>query len=182
MPYSFISLSLSRHSLFTFPIGYPDVVIFALSCACADDGSSSWCCWTNSEKAAILLRLHDEFSHENHTRSTRGSKIIRADEARGPLRHLDKILQKHGRVIVKNYGSMFDSSAQDLTFSVTSNTIFSSSDEDLLKFLILKACFSTLWVRSYINIDGYMQKQKYELEIWPYKMHSLTTFTRQHMG
>ncbi|KAI8549836.1 hypothetical protein RHMOL_Rhmol06G0056300 [Rhododendron molle] len=139
-----------------------------------DDGSSSWCCWTNSEKAAILLRLHEEFSHENHTRSTRGSKITRVDEARGPLRHLDKILQKHGRVIVKNYGSMFDSSAQDLTFSVTSNTIFSSSDEDLLKFLILKACFSTLWTvvgtRMDSNAIGKLEKRLMEMEM---KMHPM---------
>ncbi|KAL2545822.1 CST complex subunit CTC1 [Forsythia ovata] len=51
--------------------------------------------------------------------------------------HLNKILKRHGQVVVKNYGSMFDSSCQYLTFSVDSEKLISSSDEDLLRSLIV---------------------------------------------
>ncbi|PSS31397.1 CST complex subunit like [Actinidia chinensis var. chinensis] len=135
-----------------------------------EDGSSSCCCWTNSDRAATLLRLQDEFSHENTGISIRGPKKCRDDEARGSSIHdLYKVVEKHGRVIVKNYGSMFDSSHQDLTFSVNSDTVFSSSDEDLLKYVILNACFGTFWTivgsRMDSNAMEKLEKQLTEMEM-----------------
>ncbi|KAL7262069.1 hypothetical protein ACSBR1_000450 [Camellia fascicularis] len=142
-----------------------------------DDGSSSCCCWVNSDRAATLLRLDEEISHEI-TGSIQGSKKIRVDEACiSTVHHLDKILKKHDRVIVKNYGSMFDSSGQDLTFSAASDTVFSSSDEDLLKLVILNACFSTFWTVVGSQMDsnamGQLEKQLVEMEMTMHPMENI---------
>jgi hypothetical protein len=60
--------------------------------------------------------------------------------------HLEKMLKKHHRIVVKNHGSMVDSSYQDLNVSVSSDGDLSSSDDNLLKFIIFHACFGTFWV------------------------------------
>ncbi|CAA2996160.1 CST complex subunit CTC1 isoform X1 [Olea europaea subsp. europaea] len=67
--------------------------------------------------------------------------------------HLNKILTRHGQVVVKNYGSVFDSSCQDLAFSVDSDDLVSSSDENLLRSLIISACFSTFWTVGGVLMD-----------------------------
>lgn len=47
---------------------------------------------------------------------------------------------------MKNYGSVFDSSCQDLAFSVDPDRLISDSDENLFRSLIANAIFSTSWV------------------------------------
>lgn len=107
-----------------------------------DDGSSSCCCWATHKLAATLLRIHLEAcavtSRRPHTTvidKTHGSTIGR----------LNKILRQHGRVVVKNYGSIYDSSGVELTFSVGSDEILHRSDKDFLRRLIVNASSSTVW-------------------------------------
>lgn len=90
----------------------------------AEDGSSSCCCWANAERAATLLRLHEE----NATSS-----------------HLGRILKNHKRITVKNHGLYIDSPYQDHV-SVTSANALCSSDENLLKLMIFNACVGRIWV------------------------------------
>ncbi|KAK6939555.1 hypothetical protein RJ641_029086, partial [Dillenia turbinata] len=101
------------------------------------DGSSSCCCWANGENAETLLRLHQR-PPESDFDSTHGTH-------HPTLLSLDKILKKHGRVMVKSYGSTLDSLHQDLTFSVSSDDLLSSAEENLLKVIILGACLGTFW-------------------------------------
>ncbi|XAR61841.1 hypothetical protein NMG60_11016366 [Bertholletia excelsa] len=142
-----------------------------------DDGSSSCCCWASGNWAATLLRLQEGFSYEI-SESIFGSKKMRVDEGcKAIVHYLDKILLKHGRIIVKNNGSMFDSSGQDLNFSVASDTILSSSDEELLKFVILNACFTTSWTIVGSSIDSsakaYLEKQLMEMEMAMHPMQNI---------
>ncbi|KAM7278650.1 hypothetical protein ACFE04_005784 [Oxalis oulophora] len=111
-----------------------------------DDGSSSCCCWADCERAATLLRLHEEIP-EGALKSSGWTKWVGMDNIawNTTIYHVERILEKHERVIVTNYGSMTDSSCQDLIVSTSSDNTMSSSDETLLKFIIFNACFSTLW-------------------------------------
>ncbi|KAK2992316.1 hypothetical protein RJ640_020309 [Escallonia rubra] len=111
-----------------------------------DDGSSSCCCWTGDERAATLLRLHEGTQSEASGGNISRTKKTMIGQPGSSIRsRLDKILEQHGRVVVKNYGSMYDSSCQDLTICVGSELAISSSDEEFLKLVILNACFSTFW-------------------------------------
>ncbi|KAJ8437652.1 hypothetical protein Cgig2_028590 [Carnegiea gigantea] len=62
-----------------------------------------------------------------------------------PSSYLDKILKRHGRVTLKNYGSVYETSCQDLQLSVGSEFMFSTQDENILRFIVLNACSSTYW-------------------------------------
>ncbi|KAL0288373.1 UNVERIFIED_CONTAM: CST complex subunit CTC1 [Sesamum angustifolium] len=111
-----------------------------------DDGSSSCCCWADSERAAALLGLESEEILLEETAETFGrSKAGRGQQYNSTVNHVDKILEQHGRVVAKNYGSMFDSSCQDLAFSVGSGRSISSSEQDILRSLTTKAFLSTSW-------------------------------------
>ncbi|KAL3505216.1 hypothetical protein ACH5RR_035057 [Cinchona calisaya] len=112
-----------------------------------DDGSSTCCCWANHERAANMLRLPTEASSkESCTKTSRRFEIPVTGKANGSSAgHLNRILRQHGRVVIKNYGSMFDSSCLDLSFSVDNGEVICSSDENILRCLIMNACFSTLW-------------------------------------
>ncbi|KAK4429060.1 CST complex subunit CTC1 [Sesamum alatum] len=111
-----------------------------------DDGSSSCCCWADSERAAALLGLESEENLLDESAETFGrSKAGRRQQYNSIVSHLDKILEQHGRVVAKNYGSMFDSSCQDLAFSVGSGRSISSSDQDLFRSLTTKVFLSTSW-------------------------------------
>ncbi|XP_011083799.1 CST complex subunit CTC1 [Sesamum indicum] len=111
-----------------------------------DDGSSSCCCWADSERAAALLGLESEEILLEESAETSGrSKAGKGQQYNSTVSHLDKILEQHGRVVAKNYGSMFDSSFQDLALSVGSGRSISSSEQDLLRSLTTKAFLSASW-------------------------------------
>lgn len=113
-----------------------------------DDGSSPCCCWANSERAATLLRLYEEFPVSAFDTSGWTFKWMRKNNnaSSATVYHLDRILKNHDRITVKNFGSMYESSYQDLTVSVSSENALNSYDENLLKFIIFHACFSKIWV------------------------------------
>lgn len=96
----------------------------------ADDGSSSCCCWANAERAATLLRLHEELTASYN---------------------LGRILKKYEKITVKNHGSFIDLPYQDLDVAVKFGNALCSSDENLLKFTIFKACVGRVWVSSHIS-------------------------------
>ncbi|TKY68592.1 CST complex subunit CTC1 [Spatholobus suberectus] len=95
-----------------------------LACFLLEDGSSSCCCWANAERAATLLRLHEELATSYHLR---------------------RILKNHKRITLKNHGLYIDSPYQDLVVSVTSGNALCSSDENLLKLIIFNACVGRIW-------------------------------------
>ncbi|KAK7405405.1 hypothetical protein VNO78_06677 [Psophocarpus tetragonolobus] len=95
-----------------------------LACFLLEDGSSSCCCWASAERAATLLRLHEELSTSHH---------------------LGRILKNHKRITVKNHGLYIDAPYQNLIVSVTSGNALCSSDENLLKLIIFNACVGAIW-------------------------------------
>ncbi|KAL2455141.1 conserved telomere maintenance component 1 [Abeliophyllum distichum] len=141
-------LERSRKTLFLQPSlqSRSSILDIPLAGFVLDDGSSSCCCWADCETAVALLGLHcEEYSRESYAETFGRSKATMGLARSSSIGRLNKILTRHGQVVVKNYGSMFDSSCQDLTFSVDSEKLISSSDEDLLRSLIIGACFSTVW-------------------------------------
>lgn len=111
-----------------------------------DDGSCSACFWANNETAATLLRQNEKVS-PGMARNTWGMKKFEEESDHNSIIHLvGQIVKKHGFITVRNYGSVYDSTGQDLTFSVASNTCLNISDEEFLKRVILHACFGTCWV------------------------------------
>ncbi|KAK3039376.1 hypothetical protein RJ639_027625 [Escallonia herrerae] len=135
-----------------------------------DDGSSSCCCWTSDERAATLLRVQEGNQREaSGGNISRTKKTVIGQPGSSIRSRLDKILEQHGRVVVKNYGSMYDSSCQDLTICVGSELAISSSDEEFLKLMILNACFSTFWtvVGSLMKSDalGRLERRLMKLDL-----------------
>ncbi|KAE9616294.1 hypothetical protein Lalb_Chr04g0264181 [Lupinus albus] len=112
-----------------------------LACFLMDDGSSSCCCWANSESAATLLRLCEGFTASYN---------------------LGNVLKKYKRIIAKNHGSFIDSPYQDVVVSVASGTALCSSDENLLKFIIFNACIGRVWnvVASVMDVEEVKQLKK----------------------
>ncbi|XP_019174090.1 PREDICTED: CST complex subunit CTC1 isoform X2 [Ipomoea nil] len=109
-----------------------------------DDGSSSCCCWANCERAAAFLGLHSKEHCKACEKSSWSSRKRRKDKSCSSIGcRLNKVIKRLGRVVVKNHGSTSDPSLQDLMFAVNSDEIISSSDEDFLRSLILRACSST---------------------------------------
>ncbi|KAJ4838269.1 hypothetical protein Tsubulata_022910 [Turnera subulata] len=113
--------------------------------ACVDDGSSLCCCWANAERAAALLSLHGQLTPSVLDCGAHSLKWVGKDKSlwKSKLHHLERILKKHDRITVKNYGSMTDSAYQNLTVSTSSDDLLSCLDEDLLKIMIFNACSST---------------------------------------
>ncbi|KAL1539556.1 CST complex subunit CTC1-like isoform X1 [Salvia divinorum] len=108
-----------------------------------DDGSSSCCCWADSEIAATVLGLDlEEYSLKD---TLMGYKAGKGQRHISTVSRLNQALERHGRISVKNCSSMFDSSCQDLEFVVESKRSLSSSDEDNLQILITKALLTTSW-------------------------------------
>ena len=95
-----------------------------------------------------MLGLPTQFiSTEACARTSQRLKIpVRRRTNNSSFDHLNRIIRQHKRVVVRNCGSMFDSSCLDLTFSVDGDEVIGSSDENLLRCLVMSACFSRLWV------------------------------------
>ncbi|XP_048501203.1 CST complex subunit CTC1 isoform X2 [Beta vulgaris subsp. vulgaris] len=128
-----------------------------------DDGSSLCCCWTNGDSAATFLRLHEEIPQAGRASSWRRWKAaVRGRGFSTPSYQLDRILKKHGRVSVKNYGSRHETSCQDLHLSVGPDYTIDSQDENLLKFLMFNACSSTFWnvIGHVMNFDAVTMLEK----------------------
>ncbi|XP_043714330.1 CST complex subunit CTC1-like isoform X2 [Telopea speciosissima] len=134
-----------------------------------DDGSSTCCLWANAERAAKLLRLQEETSISYFSSSY---STLRTGSNKAPsttIYDLRKILKKHNRVTVKNQGSMHDPSCQELLFSVTSDKVLSSSDESVIKFIILNACHGAVLnvLGSVMDSDafGWLEMELAEMEM-----------------
>lgn len=111
-----------------------------------DDGSLQCCCWANGERAVTFLRLHEEMPLVGFGSCWWRLPGVGSDKACStPSSYLDKILKRHGRVILKNYGSVYETSCQDLQLSVGSEFMFSTQDENILRFIVFNACSSTYW-------------------------------------
>ncbi|GAV69022.1 hypothetical protein CFOL_v3_12523, partial [Cephalotus follicularis] len=123
------------------------LVNIPLACFVLDDGSSSCFCWADAERAATLLRLHEELPQRAFDTTGWALKWVGRDNVawNTTIYHVERILKKHDRITVKNYGSVVDSSCQDLVVYASSNNTLHSSDEKLLKFIILKACIGRFW-------------------------------------
>ncbi|XP_062097662.1 CST complex subunit CTC1 isoform X2 [Humulus lupulus] len=131
-----------------------------------DDGSSPCFCWANAERATSLLRLHEELPKKVHERNNWTLKGVGTDNNTcGTISyHLGRILENHDRITVKNFGSLFDSSYQDLVVSVSPENALGGSDENFLKSVVMNACFGTSWtiVASLMGFDavGQLEKEK----------------------
>ncbi|KAL5705406.1 hypothetical protein ACHQM5_023712 [Ranunculus cassubicifolius] len=124
----------------------PEAPCISIPCASfvLDDGSLPCCLWATAKIAAELLRLNDEIIIKDISSNNSQKRLNQTNTKTTSMTgyyHLQKILKHHHRITIKNYGSTFDSSHQDLTFSVSSNNnVLSSSDETLLKLVIFNAC------------------------------------------
>ncbi|XP_077216587.1 conserved telomere maintenance component 1 isoform X2 [Tasmannia lanceolata] len=139
-----------------------------------DDGSSSCCCWADVERAATLLRLH-EFTVSVFGSNCMSAKIMGSNKIPDTTGYrLEKMLKKHHRITVRNYGAMLDPSCIDFTFSFDSNKVFSTSDKDLVKFIIMNAtCGSVLnVVGTFMDSKGIGWLEK-ELKEMPFSVQSM---------
>ncbi|XP_031401543.1 LOW QUALITY PROTEIN: CST complex subunit CTC1 [Punica granatum] len=106
-----------------------------------EDGSSSCVCWANGEQASTLLRLSETLPRTALGSSYWALKWVGGgnNTCGSSYYSLERILKKHGRITMKNYGSSIES-CQDLSFSVSSENVLSNSDESLLQYVIFNAC------------------------------------------
>ncbi|KAK9756390.1 hypothetical protein RND81_01G093800 [Saponaria officinalis] len=111
-----------------------------------DDGSSRCICWANGERAETFLRLHEKSPQGDYGNSWWKLKnSVIAKSCSTTIFHLNKILKQHGRVTIKNVGSLHDTSSQDLHVSNRADCIFGIQDLNLLKLIAFNACSSTFW-------------------------------------
>lgn len=104
-----------------------------------DDGSSSCCCWADGDRAEMLLRIQEtaaQTSISSHGTLRLGGNKQRL-ETMGCF--LKKMLIKHRRIIVRNYGVKCDPSFPDTTCTVDSDKILSTLEEDVLRLITLNA-------------------------------------------
>ncbi|KAG6674780.1 hypothetical protein I3842_15G062100 [Carya illinoinensis] len=148
-------------------VSRPPVFDIPLACFVLDDGSSSCRCWANAKRASTMLRLHEKLPQRAFESSDWTQKWAGIDDnaCSSAIHHLERIFKNHDRITVKNFGSMFDSSYQDLAVSTSSDNGLSALDESLLKFMILNASFSSSWtvIASVIDLKAVWQLGKEHL-------------------
>lgn len=111
-------------------------LIFFIS---TDDGSSLCCCWADSGRARTMLQL-EESACQSFLSAHGAATLIRDNEAQVTVGHLlKKMLKRHRRITVRNFRARVDSPLLGATFSVDSEKVLSSVDQDALKFIILHA-------------------------------------------
>ncbi|MCL7035643.1 hypothetical protein MKW94_007160 [Papaver nudicaule] len=116
----------------------PSPVNIPLAGFIVDDGSSLCCCWASSERAAVLLRLDEEIPAKSQI--SRTCKTVRSVKAQISARcHLQNVLNKLHKVTLSWSDKFLDSSCENLRFTVNSMSRLSSSDENLLKRIVLNA-------------------------------------------
>ncbi|CAN8246746.1 unnamed protein product [Cochlearia groenlandica] len=120
-----------------------------------DNGSSTYLCWTSGKRAFTFLRLHEELT-EN---AIDVEQCIGRDRSRSTTAdHLEKIVRIHKRVVIKCNGSHIEILFQDITITVASHKVLSSSDDKFLKSLILNANSGPIWEVEASSMDTEMVK------------------------
>lgn len=140
----------------------------------AEDGSSSCVCWANGEQASTFLRLSEKLP-ETALGSTYGTFkwVGGGNRACGSSGYyLEKILKKHSKITMNNYGSLSDS-CEDLSFSVGPENVLSNSDENLLKSVVYNACFGRDWVSQILSSltftsQSLLQNQSFTFFFFPF--------------
>ncbi|KAJ9567422.1 hypothetical protein OSB04_003388 [Centaurea solstitialis] len=120
-------------------------VKFPLAGVIMDDGSSLCCCWTDNERATTLLGFHEWLPGKHIGGSLHKPNKEIEIRCSYTMSRMSKILDQHGRLVMKNYGSMSDSSCLDIALSVNSECVVRESDEEFLKSLVLQTCSSNTW-------------------------------------
>ncbi|XP_051123646.1 CST complex subunit CTC1 isoform X2 [Andrographis paniculata] len=141
--------SVSHSSAHSVPsVGIPFVGFFM------DDGSSCCCCWANSEVAATLLQLEFRESLLEHpVKTLRSTACYARLPFTSTVSKLNKILEYHGRIVVKNCGPSFDPLCQELAFFVESDRLIGSSDENLVRSMVTNAIVSNSWTITGSRMD-----------------------------
>lgn len=105
-----------------------------------DNGTSLCCCWADDARAELLLGLQ-EIAILDASVNLKCSKDRNNAKIQWTLGScLEKMLKKHKKVIVKNYGIPPDISCRDLELLSDVGNVLSSLEEELLKFIVLNAC------------------------------------------
>ncbi|XP_054786835.1 CST complex subunit CTC1 isoform X2 [Prosopis cineraria] len=131
-----------------------------------DDGSSPCCCWTNGDRAATLLRLHEKLPKSGYWSLKLAG--ISDNTSSTAADHLVRILKTHKGITVKNYGSCFKLASQNHVVSAIHGEELCRSDERLLKFIVFNSCFGRPWnvVGSVMNAEEVDQiKKEYHVEM-----------------
>ncbi|KAK8644862.1 hypothetical protein V6N13_118724 [Hibiscus sabdariffa] len=126
----------------------PLSVDIPLACFILDDGSCSWCCWANAERAATLLRLKEyQLSGCEASGYKRRLVGVQNTTRASTMHHLERILEKHDRITVKSCRSVFDPFDQDFTVTAGSGRALIGLDDDfdLVASVIFNACINTSW-------------------------------------
>lgn len=137
----------SRSKFKIIPVIYNHIVLPMLL---ADDGSSLCCCWADDARAELLLRLQ-EVAHLDasvNLKLSKGGDSTKLQHTIGSC--LEKMMKRHTCVIVKNCGIPPDFSCRDLDASSVLHKVLSRSEDKLLKFIILNAC----WNRTLVSLSN----------------------------
>ncbi|GMI92795.1 conserved telomere maintenance component 1 [Hibiscus trionum] len=126
----------------------PLSVDIPLACFILDDGSCSWCCWANAERAATMLRL-EECSVSGYEANVYKRRRVGVENTvtASTMHHLQRILEKHNKITVKSTRSVFDPFDQDFTVTAGSGRALTGLDDDfdLLATIIMNACINSFW-------------------------------------
>ncbi|XP_076912628.1 CST complex subunit CTC1-like [Bidens hawaiensis] len=133
-------------------------VDFPLAGFIMDDGSSSCCCWTDTETVLTFLGSREWAPHKRSKTSLHKAKRKKLEACGDTMSRLSTILNQNGRIVIKN-GSVADSSCLDAVMSVDSEIVVKESDEQFLKGLILQVCSGNSWnvVGSVMDSEGLNQ-------------------------